>query len=239
MDELARRLGLRTNPQIFFWSAGLMIVILILLLAFPGPLGEVFGQGRDWVVTRLGWFFILGVTSWVLFLIWVAFSRYGSLRLGSDDDRPAYGNLSWFAMLFAGGIGTVLMFWGVAEPVNHFANPPMADVEPQSQEAAQQAISFTLYHFGLHTWTIFALPSLAFAYFIYQRNLPPRVSSLFHPLLGDKGIHGPVGKAIDILAIGLPALADKMARAARHLNGDATPPQALRRVLRGLHLQSR
>ncbi|GGK72000.1 BCCT family transporter [Ornithinimicrobium pekingense] len=200
MEALARRLGLRTNPHIFFWSAGLMIVILILLLAFPGPLGEVFGQGRDWVVTRLGWFFILGVTTWVVFLIWVALSRYGSLRLGGDDDRPAYTNLSWFAMLFAGGIGTVLMFWGVAEPMSHFATPPFSGVEPYSVEAARNAMSISLYHLSIHTWAIFTLPGLAFGYFVYRKGLPLRFSSAFYPLLKER-IYGTPGKVIDVFAV--------------------------------------
>ena len=200
MEALARRLGLRTNPQIFFWSAGLMIAILILLLAFPGPLGEVFGQGQEWIVTRLGWFFILGVTSWVIFLVWVALSRYGSLRLGGDDDRPAYGNLSWFAMLFAGGIGTVLMFWGVAEPMSHFANPPFSGVDPYSVEAARSAMSISLYHLSIHTWAIFTLPGLAFGYFVYRKGLPLRFSSAFYPLLGER-IHGAAGKTIDVFAV--------------------------------------
>ena len=200
MDELARRLGLRTNPHIFFWSAGLMVVILFLLLVFPGPIGEVFGQGRNWIVSRLGWFFILGVTSWVLFLAWVAFSRYGTLRLGKDDDRPEYGNLSWFAMLFAGGIGTVLMFWGVAEPISHFSNPPFAGTEPYSIEAARSAMSIALYHLSIHTWAIFTLPGLAFGYFVYRHDLPLRFSSAFYPLLKER-IYGPIGKTIDVFAV--------------------------------------
>src|SRR5699024_7011327 len=89
---------------------------------------------------------------------------------------------------------------GVAEPVSHFATPPRGGVEPASTDAAHEAMAFTLYHFGLHTWTIFALPALAFAYFIYKRKMPPRVSSIFAPLLGDK-VFGPIGKAIDIVAL--------------------------------------
>ncbi|AXH96502.1 BCCT family transporter [Ornithinimicrobium avium] len=200
MDDLARRLGLRTNAHIFFWSAGLMVAILLLLLVFPGPIGEVFGAGRDWIVAKLGWFFILGVTSWVIFLVWVAFSRYGSLRLGKDDDRPEYGNLSWFAMLFAGGIGTVLMFWGVAEPISHFSDPPFAGTEPYSIEAARSAMSISLYHLSIHTWAIFTLPGLAFGYFVYRRGLPLRFSSAFYPLLKER-IHGPIGKTIDVFAV--------------------------------------
>ncbi len=200
MDDLARRLGLRTNPTIFFASAGLMVVFLVLLLLFPGPIGEVFGSGREWIVTKLGWFFILGVTTWLVFLIWLALSRHGKLRLGPDDSRPVYGNLSWFAMLFAGGIGTVLMFWGVAEPISHFSNPPRSDVEPYSVAASQEAMAFSLYHLGLHTWAIFTLPGLAFGYFVYRHNLPLRVSSVFYPFLKER-IHGPIGRTIDVFAV--------------------------------------
>ncbi len=200
MDRLAHRLGMRTNPHIFFWSAGLMVVFLALLLVFPEPIGTAFGAGREWIVTHLGWFFILGVTSWLIFLIWLAVSRHGTLRLGADDDRPAYSNLSWFAMLFAGGIGTVLMFWGVAEPISHFANPPFADVAPYSVEASQDAMTISLYHLSLHTWAIFTLPGLAFGYFIHRYQLPMRVSSVFYPFLKER-IHGPIGRTIDVFAV--------------------------------------
>ena len=200
LERLAERLGLRTNPTIFFVSAGLMVLILIVLLLYPGQTNAVFTLSRSWVVTNLGWFFILGVSLWLAFLLVVAFSKFGNIRLGNDDDRPAYSNLSWFTMLFAGGLGTVLMFWGVAEPISHFSNPPIDGVEPYSVEAAQDAMSFSLYHLGLHTWTIFALPGLAMAYFIYRYKLPVRVSSVFYPFLKDR-IYGPIGKTIDIFAI--------------------------------------
>jgi choline/carnitine/betaine transport len=200
VDRLARRLGLRTDPHIFFWSAGLMVVFLVLLLSFQQPIGDAFAAGREWITTNLGWFFILGVTSWLVFLIWAATSRYGNLRLGKDGDRPAYSNLSWFAMLFAGGIGTVLMFWGVAEPISHFAAPPFAGVEPYSVEASQDAMGISLYHLGLHTWAIFTLPGLAFGYFIYRYDLPMRVSSVFYPFLKER-IHGPIGRTIDVFAV--------------------------------------
>lgn len=200
MEALARKLGLKTDPTIFFTSAGIMILFLIVLLIAPEPIGNAFGAGREWIVTNLGWFFILGVTSWVAFLLWVALSRFGAIRLGGNDAKPAYTNVSWFTMLFAGGIGTVLMFWGVAEPISHFATPPRPDVEPFSVEAADDAMSFSIYHLGLHTWAIFAMPGLAFAYFIYRYNLPMRFSSVFYPLLGER-IYGPLGKALDIFAI--------------------------------------
>ncbi|MBE1878947.1 BCCT family transporter [Myceligenerans pegani] len=200
LDALATRLGLRTNPTIFFASSGLMVVFLLLLLAFPNQISTTFGALRDWIVTDLGWFFILGVTVWLGFLGYVALSRFGHLRLGGDDSRPEYSNLSWFAMLFAGGIGTVLMFWGVAEPMSHFATPPFAGVEPYSVEAARDAMSISLYHLSLHTWAIFTLPGLAFGFFVYRYKLPLRVSSVFYPFLKDR-IHGPIGKTIDVFAV--------------------------------------
>ncbi|SOC54063.1 choline/carnitine/betaine transport [Chromohalobacter canadensis] len=200
MEKLARRLGLQTDPTIFFVSAGIMVVFLIALLVAPEPIGAAFGAGRAWIVTNLGWFFIFGVTSWVIFLLWVAISRFGAIRLGGNDAKPAYGNVSWFTMLFAGGIGTVLMFWGVAEPMSHFANPPRPDVEAFSVQAADDAMGFAIYHLGLHTWAIFTLPGLAFAYFIYRYDLPMRFSSVFYSLIGDR-IYGPLGKTLDIFAI--------------------------------------
>lgn len=200
MNELARRLGLRTDGTIFFVSAGFMVLFVLALIIAPDAIGAAFASGRQWIVTNLGWFFILGVNVWLIFLLWVALSRHGNIRLGGDDARPEYGNLSWFTMLFAGGIGTVLMFWGVAEPIFHFSNPPHGAIEPYSTDAAREAMGFSLYHLGLHTWTIFALPGLAFAYFIYRYDLPIRVSSVFYPLIGDR-IYGPIGKTIDIFAI--------------------------------------
>ncbi|MBR2656532.1 MAG: BCCT family transporter [Loktanella sp.] len=200
MDKLAQKLGLRVDPTIFFFSAGLSLVFVVLLVLAPEPIGAAFADGRAWIVTNLGWFFILGVNVWLGFLLYAAMSRYGHIRLGPKNSRPEYTNTSWFTMLFAGGIGTVLMFWGVAEPISHYQAPPLPGVEPFTFEAAQDAISISLYHLALHTWTIFALPGLAFAYFINRYDLPVRVSSVFYPLLRDR-IYGPTGKAIDIAAI--------------------------------------
>ena len=200
MRDLAQRLGLRTDPTIFFVSAVFMVVFVAALAIAPGPIGDAFAAARGWIVAKLGWFFILGVNVWLGFLLFAAFSSYGHIRLGGPESRPEYSNLSWFTMLFAGGIGTVLMFWGVAEPISHFSEPPFPGVEPFSPEAARDAIAIANYHLALHTWTIFALPGLAFAYCIYRYHLPVRVSSVFWPLLGER-INGPIGKTIDILAV--------------------------------------
>lgn len=193
-------LNLRTGPVIFMTSAFIAILFVVATIAFTDPVDSLFAAVTGWLLDNLGWFYILGVTTFLIFLIYMAASRFGRVKLGADDEQPEHSGGAWFAMLFAAGIGTILMFWGVAEPINHFANPPMQDVEGGTAAAFEEAMAFTLYHFGLHTWTIFTLPALAFAYFMYKRNLPARVSSIFHPLLGDR-IHGPLGAAIDITAI--------------------------------------
>jgi choline-glycine betaine transporter len=198
--RLSDRLGLDANPAVFWPAAAIAVVFVAVTITFTAPIADTFATLSTGLLDTFGWFYILGVTTFVLFLFWVAFSRYGRLRLGGDDDRPEYSNLAWFGMLFAAGIGTILMFWGVAEPISHFAEPPMGNVEPRSDAAAAQAMDFAIYHFGLHTWSIFGLPALGFAYFTYRRGLPMRVSSVLHPLLGDR-IYGPIGHTIDTVAV--------------------------------------
>ena len=199
-ERIMRALRLKTDPGIFLTTVGIILAFVVVTFFFGDWVGQVFGTASGWIMTNLGWFYIFGVTAFLFFLIWIALSRFGHVRLGGDDEMPEHSTATWFGMLFAAGIGTILMFWGVAEPISHFATPPRGGVEPGSRDAATEAMAFTLYHFGLHTWTIFALPALAFAYFIYKRKMPPRVSSIFAPLLGDK-IFGPIGKTIDIVAL--------------------------------------
>lgn len=200
LTRLASTLRLKTDPPVYFATVGAVLAFVVLTIVAGDWVGDVFGAATTWILSNLGWFYILGVTVFLLFLVVVAVSRYGHVRLGADEERPEYSTPVWFAMLFAAGIGTILMFWGVAEPISHFANPPIGDVAPGSTEAARQAIAITHYHFGLHTWTIFALPALCFAYFIYKRRMPPRVSSIFSPLLGSR-VYGPVGRTIDVIAL--------------------------------------
>ena len=200
LEKLANKLRLKTDPAVFFVSVAAIIAFVATTFFFGDWVDSVFDTASNWIMTYLGWFYISGVTIFLIFLIWIGISRFGHVRLGSDDERPEHSTPAWFAMLFAAGIGSILMFWGVAEPVSHFATPPRGNVEPGTPSAAQEALGFTLYHFGLHTWTIFALPSLAFAYFIYKRKMPPRVSSIFSPILGSK-VYGPIGKTIDVVAL--------------------------------------
>ncbi|MFL0578746.1 BCCT family transporter [Dietzia sp. 179-F 9C3 NHS] len=199
-ERIMSALRLKTDAGVFLTTVGIVLTFVVITFAAGTWVGNVFGTLSGWIMTNLGWFYIAGVTIFLLFLVWIAMSRFGHVRLGGDGELPEHSTPAWFGMLFAAGIGTILMFWGVAEPISHFATPPRGGVEPGSSEAAHEAMAFTLYHFGLHTWTIFALPALAFAYFIYKRKMPPRVSSIFAPVLGQR-VYGPIGKAIDVVAL--------------------------------------
>ncbi|MGF1473606.1 MAG: BCCT family transporter [Rubrobacteraceae bacterium] len=191
-------LGLRTNPVVFFTSAIFIILFVLMGAGFSGPMTAVFGATAGWISETLGWLYILTVTFLVVFVVVVGFSRYGKLRLGPDDARPEYGNYAWFAMLFTAGIGSVLMFFGVAGPVSHYASNPMG-ISNQA-DRAQAAINFELYHYGLHAWGVFGLVGLTLGYFAYRRGMPLRIRSAFYPVLGDR-INGPIGHAIDIFTV--------------------------------------
>ncbi len=195
-----RFLGLRTDPFIFLVAAGFIIVFVAGTLAFGESARTVYGTVPGSMMEHLGWLYIGGVSAIFVFLVVIFVSRYGNLKLGDDDDEPEYSTPVWFAMLFAAGLGATLMFWGVAEPLHHSFNPPRGDMEPMSQEAVRQAFEYTYYHFAAHMWVVFALPGLALGCFIYKRKMPPRLSSVFAPLLGGHLYRWP-GKLIDALAI--------------------------------------
>lgn len=198
--KLHDRLGLRTNPPIFFTTAGFIAFFTLSFIAFPTQMEGVFGAMAQWIITYFGWFYVLGNALFFIFLVYLAASRFGRVKLGPDDSVPQYSGVAWFGMLFAAGVGAVLLFWGAAEPISHFANPPYDGVEPQSDRAARDALAISNFHIGLFMWVILTVPGLAFGYFTYKRKLPPRVSSIFQPILGE-GIHGPLGKMMDALAI--------------------------------------
>lgn len=199
-ERVGQKLGLSAIPQIFLTAAGIAILFVCLAIPFNEAVAAFFGAVGGFTFRYFGWFYVVSVSGLLIFLVWIAFSRYGEIRLGADDETPQYSTETWFAMLFAAGIGTILMFWGVAEPLSHFANPPLEGIEAQSIDAAKHAMNIAMYHFGLHTWTIFTMPALAIAYFTYRKNLPMRISSVFYPVLGDR-IFGPLGWAIDIIAL--------------------------------------
>lgn len=200
LNDLAKRMGLSAIPQIFFISVAIIVLFVGFAVPFHDEFARFFDRLGQFTFTQFGWFYVVSVSGLLLFLLWLSSSRYGNIRLGPDDEGPEYNTVTWFCMLFAAGIGTILMFWGVAEPMNHYARPPFAEVAPESVAAAKLAMQISLFHYGLHTWTIFTLPALAIGYFTYRQGLPMRISSVFYSVLGER-IYGPAGWAIDIVAV--------------------------------------
>lgn len=151
------------------------------------------------LVSKFGWFYLLSMSLFVIFAIWIAFSKYGKIKLGPDDSKPDYSFLSWFAMLFSAGMGIGLVFWGVAEPLNHFVNP--MGMEGGTQAASDFAMMKSFMHWGLHPWANYSVLALALAYMQFRKGKPGLISSIFIPLIGEKRVQGWMGKTIDILAI--------------------------------------
>ncbi len=182
-----------------FWPAAVLIVAFITITLIIGePMNKVFTAIQDSMSNYGGWFFVIAVNFFLFFVIYIAFSKYGKIRLGGTNAKPEFGLGSWFAMLFSAGMGIGILFWSVGEPVNHFTNPPHG--EPGTVEAASTAMEITFLHWGLHAWGIYALVGMALAFFTFNRKLPLTISSVFYPMLGKK-VHGPWGKVINVLAV--------------------------------------
>jgi choline/glycine/proline betaine transport protein len=186
-----------TGP-VFLVSAGLVALILAAGALAPEAVGEIFTAVQAWIMDRLGWFYLLSVAIFVGFVLYLALSRHGAVKLGPNHVEPDYSYGAWFAMLFSAGMGIGLVFFGVAEPVMHFTTPPVG--EAGTVEAARAAMRSTFFHWGIHAWAIYAVVGLSLAYFSFRRGLPLTVRSALHPLLGEH-IHGPIGDAIDIFAV--------------------------------------
>lgn len=197
-DERKSIFGLQVNGPVFFISSFIIIISITLTLIFQKKAEESFGAIQDFVANNGGWFFVLCVNVFLIFMVYLAFSKFGRLRIGGQKAKPEFRTLSWFAMLFSAGMGIGLLFWSIAEPVTHFLSPPMAD--SSSPGAATEAMNFTFLHWGFHAWGIYALVGLALSYFTYSRKLPLTIRSVFYPLIGDK-IYGKIGDTIDIFAV--------------------------------------
>ena len=154
-----------------------------------------------WITDGLGWLYMLITAFFLAFVIYLAFSRYGKIKLGRPDEKPEFGYFAWFAMLFQAGMGIGLVFWGVAEPVTHYNAPPLGLAGARTPEAAELALQTAFFHWCLHPWAMYAVVGIAIAYFSYRRDMQNlQVSTVFRPLIGAR-VDGPAGKAIDVIAI--------------------------------------
>ncbi|HMM94902.1 BCCT family transporter [Phycicoccus sp.] len=188
-----------TAPRVFWPALGIIASFVVLALALPDQMGELFTTLNDTVVGDLGWYYILIVSGFVLFSIWIALSPMGRVVLGKDDEKPEFSLTAWFAMLFAAGMGIGLVFWGVAEPLSHFTNPPPGTGET-SAERARAATDATYLHWGLHAWGIYVVVGLAMAYAIHRKGRPVSIRWALEPLLGHR-VKGALGDAIDVIAV--------------------------------------
>ena len=185
------------NPNVFFSTVGIIVLFLAFVIFTPNAFELMTKEMNQWITDSFSWFYVLAVAIFLMALVFIALSDMGKIKLGPDHSQPAYSNGSWFAMLFTAGMGIGLMFFGVAEPVMHYVNPPTGDAE--TVQAAQQAMRITFFHWGLHAWAIYALVGLTLAYFAFRHHLPLKVRSGLYPLIGQK-IYGPMGDAVDTFA---------------------------------------
>ncbi len=186
--------------SVFWTSVGVSALFVAWGVLFTENLAEVTTASLNWLTASFGWAYLVVTLAILVFLVFLAFSPAGDIRLGKDTDRPEFTTLTWFAMILSAVMGIGLVSYGVAEPISHFATPPHGLAEAGSPEAAVRALQYSYFDWGLHAWAIFAVFGLAIAYSTYRKGRPTLVSQLFVPLLGDR-VNGPIGKTIDILAI--------------------------------------
>jgi glycine betaine transporter len=196
-----RQESTRIDPTVFWVAAIISAVFVLWGILFTDNLAAVFDAVLwSFLVPNFGWVFILSSFGFLAFSMYLAFSRYGKVRLGGQDEQPEFSTVSWVAMMFSAGMGIGLMFFGVAEPLSHMSSPPAGTAEPGTRGAAQVAMEYSYFHWAFHPWAIYAVMGLALAYFVFRKGMPNLISTAFYPLLGDR-VYGPIGKTIDILAI--------------------------------------
>ena len=188
----------RINRRVFIASGAMIVAVALWAIITPETADAVITAAVGWVSANFGWYYILTATLMVAFVIVIAVSRSGQIRLGPDHARPTYNLFTWTSMLFAAGIGIDLMFFSVSEPVTQYLAPPTG--EGGTIEAARQGIVWTLFHYGVTGWAMYALMGAAFAYFAYRRNMPLSIRSLLQPILGTR-IKGWLGDTVDVAAV--------------------------------------
>ncbi|OTK05611.1 choline BCCT transporter BetT [Pseudomonas aeruginosa] len=195
---MSRGLGDVYKRPVFYGAAILILLFAAVVIGFPQRAGEWLLAAQTWASQTVGWYYLLAMTLYLIFVVVTALSGYGKIKLGADHDEPEFSYLSWAGMLFAAGISITLFFFCVSEPLTHFLQPPQG--EAGTQEAARQAMELLFLHWGLHGWGVFALVAMALAYFAYRHNLPLALRSALYPLIG-KRINGPIGYTVDCFGI--------------------------------------
>ncbi|STO06943.1 BCCT family transporter [Exiguobacterium aurantiacum] len=187
--------------RVFYISASVIALLVLFGAVRPTLFAEIAGNIFNFTTQSFGWFYLLAVFFFVLFLVFLAFSKYGKIRLGADSDRPQYPFFTWIGMLFSAGFGVGLVFWGVAEPMSHFFTPPYADTQGLTVESARLAMAYSFFHWGVSQWSVFAIVGLIIAYFQFRRNADGLISTSLSPLLKDRSYTRPLNQTIDIFAV--------------------------------------
>ncbi|WP_099025717.1 BCCT family transporter [Mycolicibacterium palauense] len=193
----------RTLEHAVFIPASLIIIgLIVFAVIYAQTAAGAFTKLNGIITDGVGWWYILATTGFVIFALYCGLSRIGTIRLGEDDERPEFSFMAWLAMLFSAGMGIGLVFYGVAEPLTHYVNPPASRGIPgQTDAAANQAMALTMFHWSLHPWAIYVVVGLGMAYMTYRRGRPLSVRWLLEPLLGRKRVEGPIGHAVDVTAV--------------------------------------
>ncbi|RYG76440.1 BCCT family transporter [Yimella sp. RIT 621] len=186
-------------PRVFWPAAIILLLFVAAALIMPSQMNDVLTKANDTVVRDLGWFYVITVTGFVFWALWLVFSPMGNIVLGKPEDDPEFSLPSWFAMLFAAGMGIGLVFWGVAEPLNHFSSPPPGTGTSEPARA-RAAMDTTFLHWGLHAWAIYVVVGLSVAYAVHRKGRSISIRWALEPLLGDR-VKGWLGDVIDVLAV--------------------------------------
>jgi len=166
----------------------------------PDQLANGSEQALEFTTSHFGWLYLFVTTGFLLFCLGLGLSDYGKIRLGADGEAPEFSYLAWLGMIFSAGMGVGLVFWGVAEPMTHYVNPPLGMAEARSAEAAQLGMQYSLFHWGFHQWANFAVVGLAIAYVRFRQQRPGLISETFRASLGNR-VDGGIGHAINVLAV--------------------------------------
>ncbi|WP_057763496.1 glycine betaine uptake BCCT transporter [Cytobacillus praedii] len=184
--------------NVFWISIAIVLAAVIFGSTAPNSFEEATGNLQAFLTTAFGWYYLILVTIIVVFCLFLIFSPIGAIKLGKSDEKPEFSKVSWFAMLFSAGMGIGLVFWGAAEPLSHFIDPPLA--EGGTSAANKEAMRYTFFHWGIHAWAIYALVALALAYFQFRKEEPGLISATLKPVLG-KSMDGIAGTVVDVLAV--------------------------------------
>ncbi len=198
MDEEKEQKRIYTRPT-FLIALIIMVVFVLLGVLAPEGMSKGVSATFSFMINNLGWSFIIGASFFLFLIIFLLLSPLGQIKLGKDDEKPAYKNLSWFAMLFSCGMGIGLLFWGVSEPIWHYMWPPYG--EANTAAAAHQAMQYSFFHWGFHPWAIYAIVAGSLAYFSYRKGLPMLLSSTLEPILGREKIHGFWGTIVNVIGV--------------------------------------